>query len=75
MKSLVVYHRYVKMPRCRCEKHGLEYITFYVQKHIANLWNSLIMDLYDPIYGSPSFVLWISLIQFMDLHNSIYWFP
>ena len=37
MKSLRVYYRYVKMPRCWCVEHGLEYITFYVQKHIAHL--------------------------------------
>ena len=37
MKSLGVYYWYVKVPRCRCVEHGFEYITFYVQKHIANL--------------------------------------
>ena len=30
MKSLGVYYRYVKMPRCGCMEHGLEYITFFV---------------------------------------------
>ena len=37
MKSLGVYNWYVKMPRCRCVEHGLEYFSFYVQKHIAHL--------------------------------------
>ena len=37
MKSLGVYLWYVKMPRCGWVEHGLEYITFYVQKHIAHL--------------------------------------
>ena len=34
MKSLGVYYWYVKMPQCGCVEHGLEYITFYVEKHI-----------------------------------------
>ena len=25
------------MPQCRCVEHGLEYFSFYVQKHIAHL--------------------------------------
>ena len=37
MKSLGVYYWHVKMPRCGCVEHGLEYITFHVQKHIAHL--------------------------------------
>ena len=36
MMSLTVYYFYVKMPRCRWVEHGLEYITFYVQKYIAH---------------------------------------
>ena len=35
MKSLGVYHRYVKMPWGGCV-HGLEYFTFYVQKQLAH---------------------------------------
>ena len=37
MKSLGIYYRYVKMPQCGCVEPGLEYIMFYVQKHIAHL--------------------------------------
>ena len=37
MKSLGVYYWYVKMPWCGCVEHGLEYFSFYVQKHIADL--------------------------------------
>ena len=36
MKSLGVYYWYVKIPRCGYVEHGLEYFTFYVQKHIAH---------------------------------------
>ena len=25
------------MPQCGCVEHGLEYFSFYVQKHIAHL--------------------------------------
>ena len=37
MKSLGLCYWYVKMPRCGCVEYGLEYITFYVQKHITPL--------------------------------------
>ena len=37
LKFLGVCYWYVKMPQCRCVEHGLQYITFYVQKHIAPL--------------------------------------
>ena len=37
MKSLGVCYWYVKMPWCGCVEHGLEYSTFYVQKHMAPL--------------------------------------
>ena len=37
MKSLGIYYRYVKMPLCGYKEHGLEYFSFYVQKHIAHL--------------------------------------
>ena len=33
MKSFGVYYWYVKMPRCGCVEHELEYIMFYVKKH------------------------------------------
>ena len=36
MKSLWIYYRCVKMARRECVEHGLEYITFYVQNHIAH---------------------------------------
>ena len=29
---LGVYYWYVKMPRCGCVEHGLEYIMFHVQQ-------------------------------------------
>ena len=35
MKSLGACYWYVKMPQCGCVEHVLEYITFYVHKHIA----------------------------------------
>ena len=37
MKCLGVYYWYVKMPRCGCVEHGLEYDTFYVKKYIKHL--------------------------------------
>ena len=37
MKSLGAFYWYVKMPQCGCVEHGLEYIKFYVQKHIVPL--------------------------------------
>ena len=37
MKSLGLDYWYIKMTRCNCEEHGLEYITFYVQIHVAHI--------------------------------------
>ena len=37
MTSLGVYYWYIKIPRCWCAEHGLEYITFYFQKYIEHL--------------------------------------
>ena len=37
MKSLGVFYWYVAMPQFGCVEHGIWYITFYVQKHIAHL--------------------------------------
>ena len=37
LKILGVYYWYIKMPRCGCVEHGLEYFSFYIQKHIAHL--------------------------------------
>ena len=37
MKYLGVYYWYVKMARCGCVMHGLEYIFFYVQKYKTRL--------------------------------------
>ena len=37
MKSLGVYYWYVKKSRCGGVAYGSEYITFYVQRHIAHL--------------------------------------
>ena len=57
MKSLGVYHRYAKAPQGGCVEHGLEYITFYVQKHIAHLAacsRSLLVS--EGPLGAPAFV-------------------
>ena len=45
MKFLGVYYWYVKMPRCGCVEHGLEYFSFYVQKHILNIFISLLLTI------------------------------
>ena len=37
MKSLELYYWYINLPQCGYVEHGLKYITFYVQKHIAPL--------------------------------------
>ena len=37
MKFLGVYYWYVKMQRCGCVEHGLEYIKLFVQKYIEDL--------------------------------------
>ena len=37
MKSLGVYYWYIKIPQGGNVEHWLEYITCYVQKHIAHL--------------------------------------
>ena len=37
LKSLGVYYWYVKMARCGYVGHGLEYLSFYVQKHIVHM--------------------------------------
>ena len=37
MESLGVYYWYVKMLRCGYVEHGLEYFSFYLQKHIVHL--------------------------------------
>ena len=37
MKSLGVYYWYVKMPWYGYVEHGLDCLSFYVQKHIAHL--------------------------------------
>ena len=56
-KSLGVYCRYVKMPLCSCEEHGLGYVTFYVQKHITHLvaCSGSTLARYGPL-GAPAFV-------------------
>ena len=57
MKSLGVYYWYVKKSQCGCVAHGSEYITFYVQKHIAPLVAFLHLPLVcgRPL-GAPAFV-------------------
>ena len=37
MKSLGLYHWYVKMPRLGCVEPGLDYFSFHFQKHITYL--------------------------------------
>ena len=37
MKSLGVCYKYVEVPECWYQEHGLEYITFYIRKHSAPL--------------------------------------
>ena len=37
MKSLGVYYWYIKMPRSGYVEHGLDYFSFYVQKHLTHL--------------------------------------
>ena len=57
MKSLGVYYWYVKLPQCRYMEHGLEYITSYVEKHIAPLaicYNPWLV--FDKPPGAPAFV-------------------
>ena len=43
MKSLGVHYGYIKMPWYGCMEHGLEYLSFYVQKTYSTLgglfWN------------------------------------
>ena len=57
MKSLGICYWYVNMPLCDCVEHGLEYVTFYVKKHVTPLMvcsgPPLIQD--KPI-GAPTFV-------------------
>ena len=57
MKSLGVYYWYVKMPRCGCVEHGLQYITFYAQQHIAHLaaCTGPLLVRKEPL-GAPAFV-------------------
>ena len=68
-KSLGAYYWYVKMPRCGCDEHRLEYITFYVQKHIAHLvacpGHLLVRDgpLGAPAYVKPAYWLIMSIHQ------------
>ena len=58
---LGVCYWYVKMPRCGCVEHGLEYITFYVQKHIR------VVPL--TAFGPPTFVK----LPYWNWWNWKYW--
>ena len=51
------YYWYVKIPQCGYTDHRLEYITFYVQNHIAPLTvcSNLPLDRDRPL-GAPAFV-------------------
>ena len=57
MKIFGVCYWYVKIPQCVYVEHGLVYITFYVQKHMAPMavcsGPSLVRD--TPL-GAPAFV-------------------
>ena len=56
-KLLGVYFCYVKMPQCGCLEHGLEYILFYVQKHIRQFAACSRSPLVrDWLLGVPAFV-------------------
>ena len=57
MKSLGVCYWYVKIPQCTYLKHGLEYITFYVQ-NIWHLWQSVLVAplVHEKPLGAPTFV-------------------
>ena len=50
-----LYYWYVKIPQCGYVQHGLQYITFYVQKHIATMCFNPPLVHIKPL-GSPAFV-------------------
>ena len=67
MKSLGLYYWYVKMPRCGCVHHGLEYITFCVQKYITHLVAcSGPLLVCNGLLGVPTLV---KLTYTRDIHN------
>ena len=53
IKSLGVYYWYVKMPRCRCVEHGLEYFFVLCSKTYSTL-GSVVLD--DGPLGAPAFL-------------------
>ena len=66
MKSLIgfgVYYWYVKVPQCGCMERGLEYITFYAQKHTA----PLPIYSYHPLDGDKRVQPLLEVIAFFDL--------
>ena len=74
MKSFGPCYVYAKMPWCGCMEHGLEYITCYVQKHIALLGICSSSLVRDGSLGAPPH-LWDSLIgqvqlKYTDLRTS-----
>ena len=54
-KSLGAYYLYFKIPQC--SEHGLKYVAFYVQKHIAQSSTCYNLPLFrDMPLGAPAFV-------------------
>ena len=68
MKSLGVYYCYVKISKCAYMKHGLEYIMFYVQNHIAHpsIYSNP-LPVCDKLLGAPAFVTHLLIIFFFFL--------
>ena len=76
-----VYYWCVKIPQCGCIKHGLSFITLYVQKHIAALakcynlplvrdkpqWVRAFVKL---VYSNGQFTFWHGCIWFVSEHMS-----
>ena len=70
-KSLGVYHWCIKIPQCGYMEHWLNFITFYVQKHITALamcYNPTLV--HDKLLGAPAFV---KLIYWMAHQHLIYY--
>ena len=68
-KSFRVYYWYVKIRQCRYMGHGLKYITFYVQKHVAPLpfCYNLLLVRNNPL-GAHAFVRLVCWINWCHLN-------
>ena len=76
MKSLGVYYWYVEMLRCGYVEHGLEYFSFYVQKHLAHLADRSVLDpplVRDGPLGAPAFLklVYCTIIDSDDGHSPV----